>query len=313
MSNSYKTNRFFPFNLLSVEFKLEKNKNGKTEMKLGNHMKKLITFIVFSVLLLFSANSSFAQQETGFLKRKVTVNGTEYGYRVFIPANFNPKKKYPVVLYLHGSDERGKNNESQIESGLAQVIKIGERLSIKQFSEFIAVFPQCRADNFWIGEMADQAVAALDQTVSEFKADSKRLYVSGFSLGGYGTWYIAAKHPKKFAAIAPIGGHIVPAFLTVPMVFPPPIKALVHPELLPLYESNNPYLSVAKTIGKTPVWMFHGGEDEQVPVNDARKMAEALKEAGLNYQYTEYAGNRHFIYDKAFTEKGFWTWLMSIN
>jgi predicted peptidase len=274
-------------------------------------MTKRIIFIIFAIVFLMGESSVFAQSETGFLKRKITVNGTEYGYRIYIPQNFNPRKKYPVVLFLHGSDERGKSNESQIESGLAQVVRIGERLGIKAFSEFIAVFPQCRADNFWIGEQADQAVAAFDQMVSEFKADSKRLYVTGFSLGGYGAWYIAAKHPKKFAAIAPIGGHIVPAFLTVPITFPAPIKALVHPELLPLYESNNPYLAVAKEVGRTPVWMFHGGEDEQVPITDARKMAEALKEAGASYQFTEYAGNRHFIYDKAYTEKGFWSWLFS--
>lgn len=274
-------------------------------------MKYFFVFMTFNCSLLFFGITLFAQPETGFLKRKVTVNGTEYGYRVFLPANFNPKKKYPVLLYLHGSDERGKNNESQVESGLAQVIRIGERLAIKQFSEFIAVFPQCRADNFWIGEQADQAVAALDQTVTEFKADKQKIYATGFSLGGYGTWYLAAKHPNKFAAIAPIGGHIVPAFLSVPITFPPPIRALVHPEILPLYESSNPYSSVAKPVERTPVWMFHGGEDEQVPVTDARKMVEALKEAGANYQYTEYAGSRHFIYDKAYTERGFWTWLLS--
>lgn len=269
------------------------------------------TATMVCLVLSLSTNLLVAQTATGFLKRRVVVNGNEYDYRVFLPADFNPTKKYPIVLFLHGSDERGNDNEAQIESGLARVIRIGERLSVKQFAEFIAVFPQCRADNFWIGEMAEQAVAALDQTVAEFKADSDRVSVTGFSLGGYGAWYLAARHPNKFAALVPIGGHIVPAFLSVPLVFPPPIKALVHPEVLSLYESPNPYLSVARAVGKTPVWIFHGGEDEQVPVDDARKMAKALKAAGARYQYTEYAGNGHFVYEKVYTEKGVWTWLLS--
>ncbi len=264
--------------------------------------KGIFLLIVSSLLII----ETFADSREGeFLKRSIILNKKTYNYRVYIPQDYNPEKKYPIILYWHGSNERGKENEIQIESGLPQVIRIGSRLGNKEFSSFIGVFPQCPENNFWIGENADQAIKALEKTIEEFNGDSKRIYLTGFSMGGYGTWYLAAKYPKKFAAIVPIGGHIVPAFLKVPMKMPPMLKDAMHPNMLPLYESSNLYKSFAKAVGKTPTWIFHGEKDNQVPINDSREIVKAVKEINPKAKYTEYKGNRHFVYGEAYTEKGF--------
>ena len=278
----------------------------KDNMKLKS--KRMFLLILFSFLIV---NTFASPTEGEFFKRSLTLNGKTYNYRIYVPQNYNSEKKYPIVLYLHGSDERGKGNEIQVESGLPRIIRIGSRLGEKEFSSFIGVFPQCPENNFWIGENADQALKALDETIGEFSIDSQRVYLTGFSMGGYGTWYLAAKYPQRFAAIVPIGGHIVPAFLKTPMKMPPMLKDAMHSNMLPLYESSNPYKSFAEVIGKTPAWIFHGEKDNQVPISDAREMVKAIKEVNPRAKYTEYKGSRHFIYDKAYTEKGFWKWLLS--
>jgi predicted peptidase len=252
-----------------------------------------------------------APPESGFLKRTVTVGNEQRGYRVYIPENFDPKKKYPVVLCLHGSVQWGEDNESQLGFTLPAMMRPGGRvetkLEPKVLSAFIGVFPQSRTETPWTGEMAEYAVKALDQTVAEFKADSRRLYVTGFSLGGYGSWYVAAKYPGKFAAIVPIGGNI-----KIPETFPRPfLEKFIPPDMLALYDARDPHAAFVKRVGRIPVWIFHGEADEQVPVSDARSTAEALKAAGLSFRYTEYKGAGHFIFDRAYTEPGFWTWLLA--
>ncbi len=261
---------------------------------------------------LCAENALSATPETGFLKRTVTVGDGQRGYRVYIPENFNPKKKYPVVLFLHGSKHWGEDNEGQLEGfGLPAMMRPGGRvetkLEPKVLSSFIGVFPQSRTETPWSGEMAEYAVKALDQTVAEFKADSQRLYVTGFSLGGYGSWYVAAKHPGKFAAIVPIGGNI-----KIPERFPRTfLEKYFPPDMLALYDAKDPHAVFVKRVGKTPVWIFHGESDKAVPVSDARSTAEALKAAGVSVRYTEYKGAEHFIFDRAYTEPGFWTWLLA--
>lgn len=270
-------------------------------------MKRASIFPLLLFALLFVGATEARAVETGFLKRSVTIGAKTYGYRVYIPENFDPKKKYPVVLYLHGSKHWGDDNEGQLQfTGLAPVIRAGLRLQPEPFTSFIGVFPQSSNETPWVGEMIDQAVKALDQTVIEFKADAERLYVTGFSLGGYGSWYAAAKYPGKFAAIVPVGGNI-----SVPERFLPLIKRLVPPDMLELYLATDPHAAFLKATGQTPVWIFHGGEDGQVPVADARKTVEALKAAGRNVHYTEYYGDGHFVTEKAYTEPGFWKWLLA--
>jgi predicted peptidase len=263
------------------------------------------------ILSLGVENALGASPEQGFLKRTVMVGEGQRGYRVYIPENFDPKKKYPVVLFLHGSYQWGEDNEGQLGFGLPAMMRpggrVGMKLEPKLLSSFIGVFPQSRVQTPWVGEMAEYAVKALDQTVAEFKADSRRLYVTGFSLGGYGSWYVAAKYPGKFAALVPIGGNI-----KIPETFPRPIiEKFVPPDMLALYDARDPHAAFVKAVGKTPVWIFHGETDEQIPVSEARSTAEAVKAAGGRVQYTEYKGAGHFICDRAYAEPQLWKWLLA--
>jgi pimeloyl-ACP methyl ester carboxylesterase len=144
--------------------------------------------------------------ETVFLTRTVTVGKNTYDYFVYLPEGFDPKKAYPVLLFLHGLRLTAEDNDKQPSRGLRLEITRNP----KQFDSFIAVFPKAGVNKFWVGEMVEQAVKALDQTVAEFKADPRRLCLMGASMGGYGAFYTAAKHPGKFAALVAISGGILP-------------------------------------------------------------------------------------------------------
>jgi len=266
------------------------------------------------VLLAFWACSqalAASPRETGFLKRSAPFGGEQRGYRVYLPENFDAKKKYPVLLFLHGAKQWGEDNEGQLAFGLPAMMRPGgsveRKLDAAALDSFIGVFPQTRPEEFWIGEIVDYAVRALDQTAAEFGADPGRLYVTGFSMGGYGSWYAAAKYPGKFAAIVPVGGNI-----QIPDRFPRAgVEKLLPPDMLALYHARDPHAAFVRATGKTPVWIFHGDKDEAVPVSDARGAAAALKAAGVSFRYTEYEDTNHFMFDRAYTEPGFWEWLLS--
>lgn len=244
----------------------------------------------------FCANSVIAQSvEAGFLSRTVTLGATTYRYQVYVPQHHTSEKKWPVILFLHGGGERGEDGQQQTQSALAKAI----RQSPERFP-CLVVFPQCRVGAVWLNEMEEQALKALDQTVAEFNGDPQRLYLTGLSLGGYGTWAIAARHPAKFAALVVVCGGIL---------FPARSPLLMEPASV--RQSRNPYATVARLIGKTPVWVFHGSVDKNAPVTEARKMVQAIRAAGGNVKYTEYPGVGHNSWDRAYTEPDLIKWLLA--
>jgi predicted peptidase len=252
----------------------------------------LLAFIVITIALPASAR----QVETGFLDRTATVGGVSYRYQVFVPANWSKQKKWPVVLFLHGAGERGADGLLQTDVGLGHVIRSGQK-----DIPFVIVMPQCRKERVWSEpEMESQALAALEQSIKEFKGDRDRLYLTGLSMGGYGTWDIAALHPGKFAAYIPICGGI-----RGPEKFRHIGVSLASDEKI-----SDPYAETARRIGKTPVWIFHGADDPAVPVEESRQMAEALRAAGGNVKYTEYPGTGHNSWDKAYAEPDLVPWVL---
>src|SRR5262249_35474586 len=154
----------------------------------------------------------------------------------------------------------------------------------------IVVMPQCRKDQWWTQDaMQEQALKAFEQSAKEFNGDPERFYLTGISMGGYGTWSVASKHPDKFAALAPICGAIrTPAAVTIPGAASG--------------ADADPYSEAARKIGKAPVWIFHGGADPIVPPDESRKMNEALEAAGGVVKYTEYENVPHNSWDKAYAE-----------
>src|SRR5258705_3670287 len=161
--------------------------------------------ILLCAVLTITATTVFARKhETGFLDRTVSVDGEVYRYQVYVPQDFESKKKWPVILFLHGSGERGNDGILATDVGIAHAIREnGSRFP------FIVVIPQCRNDKRWIlTEMEARALAALEHSVKELHGDRDRLYFTGLSMGGYGTWNLAVSHPGKFAAYVPICGGI---------------------------------------------------------------------------------------------------------
>lgn len=241
---------------------------------------------------------AFAKKhETGFLDRTVSVGSAEYKYQVFVPANWDKHKKWPVLLFLHGAGERGDDGILQTDVGIGHAI----REHAARFP-LIIVIPQCRKNHVWTEpEMQAQALAALDQSTKEFNGDRNRVYLSGISMGGYGTWDIAARYPGKFAAFAPVCGGIR-GLEDYPQIG---VSLAKDPRV------SDPYAETANRIGKTPVWVFHGAADDTVPVEGSRKMVKALRSVGGNVTYTEYPGVGHNSWDAAYAEPNFVLWLLS--
>jgi predicted peptidase len=252
--------------------------------------------VLLAVLPLLAQAAFGRSRETGFLDRTVAVGGVSYRYQVYVPPNFDPHKKWPVVLFLHGAGERGDNGLLQTDVGIGHAIRVSSTEI-----PFIVVMPQCRADRIWTdADMQAQALAALEQAIKEFNGARARIYLTGISMGGYGTWEMAAKYPGKFAAYVPICGGI-----RGPEHYPP-----LHVSLVDDRKVADPYAQTARRVGKTPVWILHGSDDPTIPVEESRKMAEALKAAGGNVRYTEYPGVGHNSWDKAYAEPELFPWLL---
>jgi predicted peptidase len=226
------------------------------------------------------AQDPTAPPKTGFLDRVYKSESGESKYVLFVPHSYDGSKEYPLILFLHGAGESGTDGKKQVTVGLGPAIKKQE----KDFP-FITIFPQANSKTTvgkrWYANSPDgkQALAILDEVMRTYKVDPKRIYLTGLSMGGFGTWDIAATYPDKFAAIAPICGGGDP--------------------------------SKAKALAKLPIWNFHGDADKVVPVELSRRMIAAIKEAGGEPKYDEYPGVGHNSWDKAYANPELYKWLLS--
>jgi predicted peptidase len=256
-----------------------------------------IAFLLLRLLIPLPAHAK--KHETGFIDRSTTIQNVSYKYQVFIPEDWTPHRKWPVILALHGAGERGSDGLLQTTIGIGPAIRAN-----RSVIEAIVVMPQCLKNHWWIlSPMDDLAMAALAEATKEFHGDTHHTYLTGLSMGGYGAWHLAQKYPGKFAALVVICGGIRPT-LTAQKALPDLAK--VTPS-----DSPNSYLAAAQRVGKTPVWIFHGADDEIVPVTESQRMAEAMKQIGAEVHYTEYPGIGHACWNKAYTEPKLFPWLFS--
>jgi predicted peptidase len=161
--------------------------------------------------------------------------------------------------------------------------------------------PQCRNEKLWgTPEMEAQALAALDASIKEFHGDRNHVYLTGLSMGGYGTWEFAIRHPGRFAAFVPICSGLRP-LKEMPELF---VSVAADPKIA------NPFAEVARRVANTPIWMFHGDADDTVPVIEARQMAEALTAVKAKFKYTEYPGVGHNAWDNAYAEPDLVPWML---
>jgi len=243
----------------------------------------LRTSLLFWCALLLNAAS-----EPQFLNRSVTLNAVTYRYVVAIPADWTADRVWPVVLSLHGSEERGDDG--------VQPSLVGFPLAVRNHPDrfpAIVVIPQCRPGVDWKAPaMQAQILAALDASIKEFHGDPKRLYLTGLSMGGYGTWALAAKYPDRFAAIVVVCGGIVW----------PTSGRIKNPA---------PYTAVAKQVARLPTWVFHGDADRNVFVTESREMVRQLRALHADVHYTEYPGVAHNSWDRAYAEPELPVWLFA--
>jgi predicted peptidase len=151
--------------------------------------------LITSLALGISAPVFAQSRETGFLNRAVEIRGTTSRYQVYVPQTYDPARRWPVILVLHGAGERGSDGLVQTEVGLGSAI----RRFVDRYPA-IVVFPQTPTGERWTGVAGDVAMAALDRTIGEFSIDERRVYLTGLSMGGNGSWYLAWRHPERWAA-----------------------------------------------------------------------------------------------------------------
>jgi predicted peptidase len=170
-------------------------------------------------------------------------------YLLYLPPRYASQNTWPLLLFLHGAGERGNDIEKVKANGLPKLIEQG-----KQFP-FIIVSPQCPAGDAWVWKLKSLCTL-IDDLSAHYKVDQDRIYVTGFSMGGFGTWALAAYAPERFAAIIPIcgGGEVTSV---------PRLKRL-------------------------PVWAFHGANDDIVPIERSREMVDALTKAQGKAMLTVY-------------------------
>ena len=246
-----------------------------------------------SVLILLAGCAHSTSQ---FLERSATLGEHQYRYRVWLPPNYSKIRHWPVILFLHGSGERGSDNISQLSVGLAPALdRFGDRYRA------IIVFPQCRDGEEWYGDMELQVLAALEDTIREFHGDRKRVYITGISMGGAGAWYMA-RHRHLFAAVVPVCGEVTRAS-DDPFPSDPP------PDLARIVGAPDPFMSLAALIA-APVWAFHGTLDDQIPVTQSRNMIQALRRLGKEANYTEYGGVSHDSWDLAYADPDLPRWML---
>lgn len=232
-----------------------------------------------------AAQSQPAAPATGFLFKTLAFNSDNFAYCLWVPPEYSADKAWPVILFLHGSGERGDDGLLQTDVGIGTAIRRN-----RHFGQALVVMPQCRRDHLWDGVMADMALKCVEQTSREYHLDPDRVYLTGLSLGGYGAWTMGARLSHQLAAVAPVCG-----FWGRPNV-PLQTEAMQH-------ELQN--------LAKLPIWAFHGKLDKSVPVERTRELVAAVKLAGGDVRYTEFADGEHAVWDRVYQDPEFWKWLLA--
>ena len=241
-------------------------------------MKKLVSVVLF-VSLVFATNCATTgknivqkpgQQVACQLDKKAEVKA---GYLLYLPADYgkDQEKQWPLIFFLHGAGERGTDLNLVTKHGPPKLVKDDPNFP------FVVLSPQCPEGRFWDNFTL---LTLLDDAISNYRIDPDRVYLTGISMGGYGTWSLATHYPERFAAIAPIcgGGELIPAI----------------------------YL-----IKDLPIWAFHGAKDGTVPIEETQRIVDALKAKSLDVHFTVYPDADHDSWTETYNNVELYKWFLS--
>ncbi len=260
---------------------------------------RFATVFVLLALLASACATTTGSRRAGtgrFVSREVAVDGMAHRYQVFVPAKSTDAAHPPVILFLHGAGERGSDNRTQLRAGLGPYLQA-------HAADFpaIVVLPQVPPGEAWLGDNVRVALAALDAATREFGGDASRTYLTGMSMGGYGTWETALRQPQRFAALVPICGALKP----------PPSSQFANLRVTEVADLPDRHAALAARLANKPIWIFHGALDDVVPPDDDRKTFAALKAVAGNVRYTEFPDANHNAWDPAYNTPELWTWLFA--
>ena len=213
------------------------------------------------------------QESPGKQRECIFEQTARLGYLLFLPRGYgtDPEEKWPLILFLHGMGERGNDLKLVKKHGIPKIV--GQQPDLP----FVVVSPQCPDETMW----RDHHLALkglLDEVVVDYAVDVSRIYLTGLSMGGYGTWSLAATYPELFAAIAPICGGGFPDFV--------------------------------RELKDVPVWAFHGAEDDVVKLEVGRRMVDALRACGGNVRFTVYPGVGHDSWTQTYDNPELYEWFL---
>ncbi|MBN2592670.1 MAG: prolyl oligopeptidase family serine peptidase [Sedimentisphaerales bacterium] len=193
-------------------------------------------------------------------------------YLLFLPEGYGKEqKRWPLMLFLHGAGERGDDLNKVKVHGPPKIVE-----TRKDFP-FIVVSPQCPEDDWWT-KKTEMLINLLDDIIARYDVDTQRVYLTGLSMGGYGSWALASEYPDRFAAAVPICG------------------------------GGNRIMSIF--LKDTPIWAFHGAKDSVVPVEESKEMVEAINARGGNAKLTIYPEANHDSWTETYNNQEVYDWLL---
>ena len=238
-------------------------------------LRTLLGAILGLALGFAPARAADPPADHGFLPRThKDADGAEAKYVLFVPHDYCDAQAYPLILFLHGSGETGTDGEKQVTVGLGPAVRRRE----KTFPFFV-VFPQSQKRT-WKADSGDgkRALDILTEVEKQYNIDSRRVYLTGLSMGGFGTWSLAAEYPERWAAIVPICGG-----------------------------GDPDHVEVLKDL---PCWCFYGADDRPEGLRRADATVAALRQAGAKPAYFVYPGVGHNCWDRAYGTDDLYDWLL---
>jgi predicted peptidase len=258
------------------------------ELRITNFNSGMFAMRKIPFLLLVAAifmTGCIPEEKNGLSKLEVPIETGQHGaslsrevkmemeYLLYLPDAYGKNDKaWPLMVFLHGAGERGDDLELVKVHGPAMIAEINGELP------FIIVSPQCPKGLWWPNQQ-EKVIALIDETVEKYNVDESRIYLTGLSMGGYGSWSIGCTYPERFAAIVPICG------------------------------GGQPF--IAGNLKDVPVWAFHGAKDNVVPLKKSEEMIKAAKQAGGDAKSTVYPQAGHNSWTKTYNNPELYKWLLS--